>query len=147
MKNIFIAIDLSDNAAQAAVYVAQAAQPSKARLILFHTYNTADYPKNLSERWVQKQLDKLARKLHSATGLSVTRFIKPGTSVTDALKIAVTVQADLAVICNEQQAALATIQTSGLPVIIVPTSSPVDAQKLSACLAEKLKTSALPAVV
>ncbi|WP_299823135.1 universal stress protein [uncultured Pontibacter sp.] len=107
MLNIFVSVQFSENAQYLALLAAEIAHLNKARLILFHAYQDDEAitsqleEEQYNERWVQTQLDKLARKLHKATNVSITRLVKPGTSATEIIAVAKLIKADVVILQDE----------------------------------------------
>lgn len=109
MKNILVSTDFSQPAYQAAVFAAELARQTGARLILFHAYHPAILLEedtiwadpDMLEREVQQKMDELARELHVSFGLSITRVLKPGFAVDEMMAVAKQVRADLLVVGTE----------------------------------------------
>ncbi|QCR21484.1 universal stress protein [Pontibacter sp. SGAir0037] len=86
MKNILLSTDLSQDDYNTALYAAEMARFTGARLILFHAYRTnltflqegASSDTCLNERQAQAKLDRIAKALHKMYGISITRLLKPG---------------------------------------------------------------------
>lgn len=147
MKNILVSTDFSRCALKVALCTAEVAQAAGARLILFHVYRaehaseTEEETDVNSERCVQNRLDKLARKLHKKTGVSITRLMKPVSVSDDTLEVAQLVKANVAVICEQTlqtDAQLSATSYNGMPVITVPTASAPDLDALQQQLATQL---------
>ncbi|MFC5269790.1 universal stress protein [Adhaeribacter terreus] len=138
MKNILVSTDFSQPAYTAAVFAAELARQTKARLVLFHAYHpgilleeeTIWADPDLLEREVQEKMDQLARELHLKFGLSVTRVLKPGFAVDEMLALAKKVKADLLVIGTEGagkriksgpgKICAEVLKKAGMPVICLP---------------------------
>lgn len=101
MKNILLATDFSQNAYMAAIHAAGLARYTGARLIIFHALEPVPVSKEKeesrpdSEEEVQHKLDALAAELYRLFGISVTRLLKPGSTVNEILSLAEKTGADL----------------------------------------------------
>lgn len=149
MTNILVSTDFSKSAERVALCAAELAQLAGARLILFHVYQ-ANKPTNEeleqdtnSERFVQTQLDKLARKLHKQTGVSITRLMKPATEANDAIDIAKLIKADIAIVCAQYlpKSSYASLTFfDGLPVVSVSSLCPLSATALKQQLTDQFNS-------
>ncbi|GAB3196292.1 hypothetical protein ABID22_002845 [Pontibacter aydingkolensis] len=147
MKNILVSIDFSSCARMVALCTAELAQAAGARLILFHVYQaeaaeTEGETDTTSERFVQAQLDKLARQLHSKTGVSITRLMKPATVANEAMEIAKLVKADIAVVCDHslQSKDILIYNYHNLPVITAATAFTLDSDNFKQHLSAQLNS-------
>ncbi|MCJ8163250.1 universal stress protein [Pontibacter sp. E15-1] len=151
MKNVLLALDLSEYAQTIALHTAELAQRAEARLILFYAFtpaspteDEASCPPN--ERCIQASLDNLAHRLHQQTRVSVTRLVKPGIPPAVIFEVANGVKADLVVICRNNCACTAAITVAPplavqinykqVPVLTVATSA--DPLMIKAALAQHI---------
>ena len=138
MKNILSSIDFSRHAYNAALYAAELAYHTGARLILFHAYNpaTTEDENELigevveTEIEAQLKLDNLAHKIKALYNISITRLLKPGKMVEETCYVANKINTDLVVsgvaktdskyypVLDENTTAL--LAQIKLPVLLVP---------------------------
>ena len=147
MKNIFLTVDFSKKAYQAALYAAELAHFTGARLILFHAYNHTDQPEDedksgyiTPERKVQEKLDAMARKIKSLTDISITRLLKPGNVVEETLYVATKIKADLIILGLKNSAPKqfrkagtavnALLEKCTLPLLLLPPKAMFEPYKL-----------------
>lgn len=141
MKNILAATDFSDCANGAAVFAAELARQTGARLVLFHAYHPAVLLEEASiwadpvllEKEVQEKIDNLAHELHKNYGISVTRLLKPGFPLDEILAVGQKIKADLLVLgargagvrTTERTGKIATelLKKAELPVICLPSET------------------------
>jgi nucleotide-binding universal stress UspA family protein len=141
MKNILVTTDFSRPAYDAAVFAAELAKKTGARLVLFHAYHPAILLEEETiwadserlENEVQGNIDELARELHSFFGISVTRVLKPGFAVDEILAVSKKIKADLIIIGAEGagkrpktgpgKICTEVLKKAELPVICLPTGA------------------------
>lgn len=139
MKNILVATDFSPNAYLAAVYAAQFACHTGARIVLLHVFHMTTALQEMKVVWdenfapecqAQAKLDALAHELHTTYGVSITRLLKPGFAADEIMELAERVKADIVVTGAYSKPGIVSGKTTAailakacIPVLCVPADA------------------------